>query len=44
MNNQVTNTKEFPRLKIDDSPNKIYYVHPLLLEDGSLIVILWSCI
>jgi hypothetical protein len=37
MNNQVTNTKEFPRLKIDRSPVRFLYTHPLLFEDGSLI-------
>jgi len=37
MNNQVTNTKEFPRLKIDESPIRFEYRHPLLLEDGSII-------
>ena len=37
MNNLVTNTKEFPRLKIDESPTRFTYVHPLLLNDGSLI-------
>ena len=37
MNNQVTNTKEFPKLKISNSPIRFPYQHPLLLEDGSLI-------
>ena len=37
MNAQVTNTKEFPRLKIDDNPIRFEYRHPLLLEDGSII-------
>ncbi len=37
MNDQVTNTKEFPRLKIDDAPIRFEYRHPLLLEDGSII-------
>ena len=37
MNNLVTNTKEFPRLKIDNSPTRFHYQHPLLLKDGSLI-------
>ena len=37
MNNQVTNTKEFPRIKIDDTPIRFIYAHPLLLEDGSII-------
>ena len=36
MNNQVTNIKEFPRLKIDDAPIRFQYGHPLLFEDGSL--------
>ncbi len=37
MNDQVTNTEEFPRLKIDASPIRFIYSHPLLLEDGSII-------
>ena len=37
MNDQVINTKEFPRLKIDSSPIRFRYFHPLLLEDGSII-------
>ena len=37
MNAQITNTKEFTRLKIDDSPIRFEYRHPLLLEDGSII-------
>jgi len=37
MNNKVTNTKEFPKLKIDDAPIRFEYRHPLLLEDGSII-------
>ena len=37
MNNQVTNTKEFPRIKIDDTPIRFIYAHPLLLQDGSII-------
>jgi len=36
MNNQVTNTKQFPRIKIDNSPMRFRYFHPLLFEDGSL--------
>jgi len=36
MNAQVTNTKEFPRLKIDNAPIRFQYGHPLLFEDGSL--------
>ena len=39
MNNQVTNTREFPRLKIDRSPIRFLYQHPLLFQDGSLISI-----
>jgi hypothetical protein len=38
VNAQVTNTGEFPRLKIDKSPIRFKYIHPLLLEDGSIIV------
>ena len=37
MNNKVANTREFPRIKIDDSPIRFEYRHPLLLEDGSII-------
>ena len=37
MNNQLTNTKKFPRIKIDNAPIRFQYKHPLLLEDGSLI-------
>lgn len=40
MNDKVTNTKEFPRLKIDKAPIRFFYQNPLLLEDGSLISIL----
>ena len=34
MNDLVSNTKEFPRLKIDHSPKRFQY--PLLFENGSL--------
>ena len=34
---QVTNTIEFRRVKTDDSPIRFEYLHPLLLEDGSII-------
>ena len=37
MNDQVTNTEEFPRLRIDNSPIRFIYNHPLLFDDGSLI-------
>jgi hypothetical protein len=37
MNAKVKNTKEFPRLIIDNSPIRFRYIHPLILEDGSLI-------
>lgn len=36
MNNKVTNTKEFPRLKVVGSPTRFSYQNPLLFEDGSL--------
>jgi hypothetical protein len=39
MNAQVTNKKEFPRIKIDNSLIRFKYGHPLLLEDGSLITV-----
>ena len=37
MNDQVTNTEEFPRIKIDDAKIRFLYRHPLLLSDGSLV-------
>ena len=37
MNNQVTNTKEFPKIKLNASPTRFAYRHPILLEDGSII-------
>ena len=39
MNNKVTNTKEHPIQKIDNSPTRFRYQHPLLFEDGSLTAI-----
>ena len=39
MNDKVTNTKEFPTQKIDNSPIRFRYQHPLLFEDGSLTAI-----
>ncbi len=36
MNDQITNTKEFPRLEIDNSQIRFEYRHPLLFGDGSL--------
>ena len=38
MNDKVTNTKEFPRIKIDNAPIRFQYRHPLLLSDGSLVI------
>ena len=37
MHDQVTNTQEFPTIKIDDAPKRFLYRHPLILNDGSLI-------
>ena len=37
MNAKVQNIEEFPRLKIDNSPIRFRYIHPLILNDGSLI-------
>jgi len=37
MNDQVTNTEEFPRIKIDNATIRFLYFHPLLLSDGSLV-------
>jgi len=39
MNDQVTNTKEFSTLKVDSSPTRFQYEHPLLFEDGTLTAI-----
>tara|TARA_B100000242_G_scaffold292377_1_gene267666 strand:- start:545 stop:1888 length:1344 start_codon:yes stop_codon:yes gene_type:complete len=39
INNQVTNTEEFPRVKIDYSPIRFRTWHPVLFEDGSLVSI-----
>ena len=39
MNDQVTNTEVFPRIKIDNAPIRFTYQHPLILDDGSLISI-----
>jgi len=36
INNQVKNTEKFSRLKIENSPIRFRYYHPLLFEDGSL--------
>ena len=37
MNDQVTNTEEFPTINIDHAPIRFVYRHPLLLSDGSLV-------
>ena len=37
MNNQIRNIDKFPRIKIDASPIRFQYIHPLILDDGSLI-------
>jgi len=37
MNDQVTNTEKFPRIKIDNATIRFLYFHPLLLSDGSLV-------
>ena len=34
---QIQNTEEFPRLKINAPRIRFEYRHPLLLEDGSII-------
>jgi hypothetical protein len=36
VNDQVKNLEEFPRMKIDKTPIRFIYQHPLLFEDGSL--------
>ena len=37
MNNQIENTKEFPKITINNSPTRFYYQNPLIFEDGSLM-------
>ena len=37
MNKQVQNIKEFPRINIDNAPIRFRYMHPVILNDGSLI-------
>ena len=37
MNNQVTNTEEYPKIKIHNAPIRFEYFHPLLFSDGSLV-------
>jgi hypothetical protein len=37
---KINNLDEYPRLKIDSSPIRFLYQHPLLFEDGSLIGIM----
>ena len=37
MHAKVENNIEFPRLKIDNSPIRFLYQHPLILDDGSMI-------
>ncbi len=37
MNSKVKNIEEFPRLEIDNSSIRFRYIHPIILEDGSLI-------
>ena len=37
MYNKITETEQFPKLKVDNSPTRFVYLHPLLYEDGSLI-------
>lgn len=39
MIDEVKNIAEFPRLKIDNSPVRFEYQHPLLLNDGSFVSI-----
>ncbi len=38
INEKVSNIAKFPRLKIDHSPKRFLYQHPLLFDDGSLII------
>ena len=37
MYSKVTNTEEFPKLLIDDSPKRFEYRNPLILNNGDLI-------
>ena len=37
MNSKVKNIEEFPRLEIDNSSIRFRHIHPIILEDGSLI-------
>jgi hypothetical protein len=37
LNNLVTNTDLYPRLKIHDKPSRFEYGNPLILNDGSMI-------
>ena len=37
MNKQVQNIEEFPRLNVDNTPIRFRYLHPVILDDGSLI-------
>ncbi len=37
MNALVKNKKEFPRLEIDNSQIRFLYIHPLILDDGTLV-------
>ena len=37
INDQVTNTEDFPKIKIDNAPIRFEYNHPLLFSDGSLV-------
>ncbi|MDC0352484.1 arylsulfotransferase family protein [Candidatus Pelagibacter sp.] len=36
MNKQINNSKEFPRLNIDNSEKRFLYQHPLIFDDGTL--------
>ncbi len=37
MNDKIKNVEEFPRINIDNHPIRFQYMHPLILNDGSLI-------
>ena len=39
MNRRIKNLKKFKRVRIDSSPKRFSYLHPLLYDDGSLISI-----
>ena len=37
MNDQITNTELYPKVNIDQSPDKFRYFDPIIFEDGSML-------